>query len=297
MEQPIAKRRRLRELLDQEHRAVVAPGVYDCLSARVAQQAGFDVAIVTGAGLAASILGVPDVGLTTMTEALTQTKNIAQCIDIPLVADCDTGYGSPINVGRTVREFEAAGISALFIEDQVSPKRCGHFSGKRIISAQDMVQKIKAAVDARVDSTLLLIARTDARAVDGTEEAVRRSKLYVEAGAEMLFVEAPHTVAELAYIADELAPLGVPLMVNLVEGGRTPLVPVEELHSMGFRFVTFSGSLQKTAIKAMQGVLATLRETGTVDLYYPSQMVSLEERSNLLGLPEFFELEQRYTGD
>lgn len=277
--------------------AVVAPGVYDCLSARVAAASGAQAAIVTGAGVAASVLGTPDVGLLTMSEVLTQTRNIARSVEIPVVADCDTGYGNPINVQRTVREFESAGVAGLFIEDQVSPKRCGHFAGKQIVAAGEMVQKIRAAVDARVDDDLLLIARTDARAVDGPNEAIRRAGLYVEAGAEMLFVEAPHSTDELAQIGRELSPLGVPLMVNLVEGGKTPLVPVAELSEMGFSFVSFSGSLQKTAIAAMQEVATSLLATGEVTAFYPDRMVSLEERSELLGLPEYFALERRYSSE
>ncbi|MPZ95037.1 MAG: carboxyvinyl-carboxyphosphonate phosphorylmutase [Propionibacteriales bacterium] len=289
-------RQYLRELLAGPD-AVVAPGVYDCLSARVAAASGAQAAIVTGAGVAASVLGTPDVGLLTMSEVLTQTRNIARSVEIPVVADCDTGYGNPINVQRTVREFESAGVAGLFIEDQVSPKRCGHFAGKQIVAAGEMVQKIRAAVDARVDEDLLLIARTDARAVDGPDEAIRRARLYVEAGAEMLFVEAPHSTDELAQIGRELRPLGVPLMVNLVEGGKTPLVPVAELSEMGFSFVSFSGSLQKTAIAAMQEVATSLLATGEVTAFYPDRMVSLEERSELLGLPEYFALERRYSSE
>lgn len=289
------RRERLRELLAQPG-PIVAPGVYDGLTARLVQQAGFDAAIVTGAGLVASVLGVPDVGLATMSEVLQQTRNIAGSVDLPLVADCDTGYGNPINVGRTIREFEAAGVAALFIEDQVAPKRCGHFSGKQIIPEDDMVQKIRAAVDARFDEKLVLIARTDARAVAGIETAVERGRRYAAAGADMIFVEAPQTPDELAYVGKELGPV-VPLMVNLVEGGRTPLLPVSELAELGFRLITFSGSMQKTAIKAMQGLLGSLREHGTVDEYYPARMVSLDERSEILGLPQFFELERQYASE
>ncbi|MGH3356428.1 MAG: isocitrate lyase/PEP mutase family protein, partial [Nocardioidaceae bacterium] len=219
----------------------------------------------------------------------------AQAVDIPVIADCDTGYGNPLNVGRTVRDFEYAGVAGLFIEDQISPKRCGHFQGKTVVATDEMVQKIRAAVDARQDPDLLLVVRTDAAAVSGIEDAVSRARTYVAAGAEMLFVEAPQSRAELEYVAAELAPLSVPLMVNLVEGGRTPLLPVGELARLGFRLVSFSGSMQKTAIKAMQGLLSSLRESGGVDDYYPSQMVSLDERSEILGLPDFFALERRYA--
>lgn len=289
----MSTRQQLRQLL-AEPGAVIAPGVYDCLSARVAERAGASVTIVTGAGVAASVLGTPDVGMLTMTEVLNQTRNIARSVSIPVVADCDTGYGNPINVQRTVREFESAGVASLFIEDQVSPKRCGHFAGKQIIAAEEMVQKIRAAVDARIDPDLLLIARTDARAVAGPDEAIRRAGMYVEAGAEMLFVEAPHSREELARIGQELH-LGVPLMVNLVEGGRTPLVPASELSDMGFSLVSFSGSMQKTAIAAMQPMVTSLLRSGEVTEYYPDHMVSLEERSDILGLPAYFDLERRYA--
>jgi 2-methylisocitrate lyase-like PEP mutase family enzyme len=292
----LEQRRVFRSLL-QRSGPIVAPGAYDCLTARLVERAGFEATIVTGAGVAASILGVPDLGLVSMTEALTQTRNIASSVSIPIIADCNTGYGNPINVRRTVREFEAAGAAALFIEDQVSPKRCGHFAGKQVIEADEMAQKLCAAVDVRSDPNLVLIARTDARAVHGPDEAIRRARRYVEAGAEMIFVEAPQSKEELETIARELAPLRVPLMVNLVEGGRTPMVPVSELSAMGFKLITFSGSLQKTAIHAMQELLTALRDTGEVSDFYPGRMVSLEERSEILGLPAFFELERRYATD
>lgn len=294
MTQPHEKRRRLREMLSSD-RSVVAPGVYDGLTARLVEQAGFDAAIVTGAGVSASLLGAPDVGLMTMSEVLTQTRNIANAVDICVVADCDTGYGNPLNVGRTIREFENSGVAGLFIEDQVSPKRCGHFAGKQIISDDEMVQKLRAAVDARIDADLVLIARTDARAIDGIQEAVRRGRLYAAAGADMIFVEAPHTYEELEFVGGELGSLGLPLMVNLVEGGKTPLVSVDDLAKLGFSFISFSGSLQKTAIKVMQEMLGALMRDGEVTEFYPSKMVSLEERSELLGLPRYFELERRYA--
>ncbi|MGV9801856.1 isocitrate lyase/PEP mutase family protein [Mycobacterium sp. NPDC003449] len=294
MNHPHEKRRQLREMLRAD-RPVIAPGVYDGLTARLVQQGGFDAAIVTGAGVSASVLGAPDVGLLTMSEVLTQTRNIAGAVDIPVIGDCDTGYGNPLNVGRTIVEFENSGVAGLFIEDQVSPKRCGHFAGKQIIPAEEMVQKVRAAVDARTDPDLVLIARTDARATDGIEEAVRRGRRYAEAGVDMVFVEAPHTYEELEFVGAELGPLGVPLMVNLVEGGKTPLVSVGDLAKLGFSFISFSGSLQKTAIKAMQEMLAALLRDGEVTEFYPSRMISLEERSEILGLPYYFELERRYA--
>ncbi len=294
MTQPVEKRRLLREMLRGDT-PLVAPGVYDGLSARLVEQGGFDAAIVTGAGMSACILGKPDVGLMTMSEVLAQTRNIVNAVDIPIVGDCDTGYGNPLNVQRTIAEFENSGVAGLFMEDQVSPKRCGHFSGKQIIPAEEMVQKIHAATDARTDPELVLIARTDARATDGIEEAVRRGRLYAEAGVDMIFVEAPHSEEELEFVGNELRPLGLPLMVNLVEGGKTPLVSVDHLGKLGFSFITFSGSLQKTAIKVMQEMLTALLRDGEVTEFYPSRMISLEERSEILGLPHYFELERRYA--
>lgn len=294
MSQPHEKRRRLREMLGGPE-PVVAPGVYDALTTRLVEQGGFSAAIITGAGVSASLLGAPDVGLMTMPEVLTQTKNVASAVDIPVVADCDTGYGNPLNVARTIREFETAGVSALFMEDQVAPKKCGHFAGKQVVPAEDMVQKLKAAQDARQDEDLVLIARTDARATDGIEEAVRRGRIYTDAGADMIFVEAPHSEQELELVANQLGPLGVPLMVNLVEGGKTPLVSTKVLGELGFSFISFSGSLQKTAIKAMQEMLVSLQHDGEVTEFYPSRMISLEERSQILGLPHYYELEQLYA--
>jgi 2,3-dimethylmalate lyase len=290
------QRRRFRELLGQPG-PIVAPGVYDCLTARLVEQAGFKAATITGAGLSASLLGMPDVGLMTMIEVLNQTRNICRAVEIPIVADCDTGYGNPLNVMRTVREFEAAGVACLFIEDQVSPKKCGHFEGKQIISRAEMMAKIRAAVEARADPEMVLMARTDAIATDGVDEALERSKLYVEAGAEMLFVEAPRTLEELAEVGRRLRPLGVPLMVNLVEGGKTPLTDVKTLHEWGFKYIVFSGSLQRTAVKAMVGFLDALRETGSVAAYFPSRMVDLAARNKILDLDRFYELERRFTGE
>jgi 2-methylisocitrate lyase-like PEP mutase family enzyme len=274
---------------------IVAPGVYDGLSARVAERGGAQAVMITGAGVAASVLGTPDVGLTTMTEVVTQTRNIVRCVGIPVIGDCDTGYGGPLNVQRAVREFEDAGVAALFIEDQVSPKRCGHFEGKAVIPAAEMAAKLRAAADARRDPDLRIIARTDARQVTGLDDAVARARHYVEAGADMIFLEAPQSRAELEHVAHALRDTGVPLMVNLVEGGKTPLLPVAELAALGFRLITFSGSLQKAAIKAMRETLDALLDSGDINTVYPDRMVSLGERSDLLGLDGYMESADRYT--
>ncbi len=283
------KREQLRALLKGKG-IVVLPGVYDCLSAKLAEKAGFQSLLITGAGISASVLGYPDVGLATMTEVLSQTRNIARSVEIPVLADCDTGYGNPINVRRTVQEFEDAGVAGLFIEDQAFPKRCGHFEGKQLISKEEMLQKIKAAVDARRDKDLILMARTDARAVYGLEHAIERAKAYAEAGADMIFVEAPQSVEELRRIPKSI---GVPTMANLVEGGKTPLVSVKELEEMGFKFASFSGSAQKMAMKAMEELFGILKETGSVSGAL-GRIASLGERSELLGLPAFYRMEKVY---
>lgn len=279
----------LRKLLESKG-IIVAPGVYDCLSAKLAEKAGFKMVLITGAGVAASILGYPDVGLTTMSEVLNQARNIVRSVNIPVFADCDTGYGNPINVYRTIQEFEDAGVAGLFIEDQIWPKRCGHFEGKQIIAKDEMVKKIQSALDARRNSDLVLMARTDARAVYGLNEAVGRAKAYVEAGADMIFIEAPQTIEELQKVAKCVE---VPTMANMVEGGKTPIVSVRELEEMGFKVAAFSGSAQKTAMRAMQELFSELKTTGRLDDVL-EKIASLNERSELLGLQRFYEMDRKY---
>lgn len=281
---------RLRELLKRPG-IVVAPGVYDCVSAKLAEGAGYEMVLLTGAGVAASLLGAPDVGLLTLTELVAQARNICQATSLPMLADAETGYGNAINVMRTVRELEAAGVAGLFIEDQVTPKRCGHFEGKELISMEEMEGKIRAACEARRDPDLVLMARTDAREILGLDEAIRRARAYVAAGADMIFIEAPHTLEELRRIGQAV---NVPQLANLVEGGKTPLASVAELEAMGFRVVSFSGSLQRAAIWAMAEFLDVLKKEGSVASLYPGHVVSLGERSGLLGLPAFYELERRF---
>lgn len=281
---------RLKQLLKRPG-ILVAPGVYDCLSAKLAERAGYEMALLSGAGLAASLLGVPDVGLLTLSELTIQARNICRAASIPVFVDAETGYGNAINVMRTVREIEEAGAAGLFIEDQVTPKRCGHFEGKELISLEEMEGKIRAACEARRDPDLVLMARTDAREVWGLEEAILRARAYVAAGADMIFIEAPHTVEDLRRIGRAV---DVPQLVNLVEGGKTPLVPVGELETMGFKVVSFSGSLQRAALRAMGEVLDVLKKEQSVASLYPGRVASLGERSDLLGLPAFYELERRF---
>ena len=283
------KTTQFRKLLGQKG-ILVLPGVYDCISAKIAEQAGFKAAGVTGAGLAASVLGYPDVGLTTMSEVLTQTRNMVRAVNIPIFADCDTGYGNPLNVYRTIQEFEDAGVGGLFIEDQIWPKRCGHFEKKQLISKEDMIQKIKAALDARRDPDLVIMARTDARAVYGLDEAIGRARAYVEAGADMIFIEAPQSVEELRKVAKSV---NVPTFANMVEGGKTPILSVKELEEMGFKVASFSGSAQKMAIRAMRELLNGLKATGRLGDFV-DKIATLSERSELLGLPKYYDMELKY---
>ena len=284
------KTTQLRKLIEQEG-IIVSPGIYDCLSAKLAESAGFKMVGITGAGLASSLLGFPDVGITSMAEVLNQTRNIVKSVDIPVFADCDTGFGNPLNVFRTVQEFEDAGVAGLFIEDQTYPKRCGHFEGKQLISTDEMVKKIEAALDARKDPDLVIMARTDARAVYGLDAAIERAQAYVEAGIDMIFIEAPRTVEELQTVAKAV---DVPSMANMVEGGKTPIVSVQELEEMGFKFASFSGSAQKIALSAMQELFECLKTTGGLDGVL-DRIASLSKRSELLDLPKFYEMEKKYS--
>ena len=284
------KTTQLRNLLSQEG-IIIVPGVYDCLSAKLAEQAGFQMVGLTGAGLVASLLGLPDVGLATMSEILCQTRNIVKSVNIPVMADCDTGYGNVLNVIRTVQEFEEAGVGGLFIEDQTFPKKCGHFEGKQLISQEEMIKKIEAALDARRDPDLVVMARTDARAVLGMDEAVKRAKAYAEAGVDMIFIEAPQSVEDLQAAARAV---NLPSMANLVEGGKTPLVPVAELEKMGFKAASFSGSAQRMAIKAMQDCFATLKSKRNLD-DVSDKITNLKGRSDLLDLSSYYELERKYS--
>ena len=223
---------RLRELLAGPD-LVVAPGAYDALSARLIAQAGFSTVYMTGFGTSASVLGQPGVGLLTMSEMVSRASALAAVVgNLPLIADADTGYGNPLNVRRTVREYEHAGVAGIHIEDQIWPKKCGHMEGKQVIPQEEMVQKIRAAVDARQDPDFVLIARTDAAAVTGFEDALTRGKAYREAGADVVFIEAPRSKQELETIASTFS--DVPLLFNWADSGKTPPLSLEEIHALGF---------------------------------------------------------------
>ena len=253
------RNRRLRDALGSR-RILVAPGAFDCLTARLVERAGFEAAYVTGAGLSIAALGAPDVGLMSFGEILDRVRGIADAVSIPLIADIDTGYGGPLNVIRAIREFERAGISAVQIEDQAWPKRCGHEPGRRIVPVAEMVGRIKAALDARLDPDFVVVARTDARSLEGLDAAIERAARYGEAGADVLFVESPETEEELRRVAGAL---DRPTLANMVEGGRTPIVPADQLQAFGFGIVIYPNALTRTIARAGADMLSTLRRDGS----------------------------------
>jgi 2-methylisocitrate lyase-like PEP mutase family enzyme len=265
---------------------VVAPGAYDALSARLAEQAGFGAVYMTGFGASASLLGRPDIGLLSFAEMVDHARRLAAAVSVPLIADADDGYGNPLNVQRTVREYESAGVAALHIEDQVAPKRCGHMSGKDVIDAAEMVEKVRAAVEARRE--VLIIARTDARAVEGLDAALARARSYLDAGADALFVEAPENEDEIAAVAAAFP--GVPLVFNRVDGGRTPLLGLDRIAELGFSLVILPVTPLFAAAAAVRDTLARLRagDEGEVPLQF-------DEFTDLIGLPDAQRLERRYA--
>ncbi len=281
----------LRRLLESGE-MVLAPGCYDALGARLVEEAGFVAAYMTGFGSAASRLGRPDVGLMTLTEMVDNARRIVAAVGIPVIADADTGYGNPINVIRTVHEYEAAGVAAIHIEDQVMPKKCGHMEGKQLIPAREMVAKVAAAVAARRSSEFLVIARTDARAVEGLDGALDRARRYREAGADVLFVEAPQSTDEIATIATTF--VDVPLLFNYAEGGKTPPVTHQFLRDLGFSLVIFPISTLLAATAAIRSVLSEIKANGSPIDVLPS-MLPFDEFLEFMGISEIRELEQRFA--
>jgi carboxyvinyl-carboxyphosphonate phosphorylmutase len=283
--------RRLRTLLAGPD-PVLAPGAYDALSARLIEAAGFPVVYMTGFGTAASLLGRPDVGLLTMSEMVDNARRIVQAVNVPVIADADTGYGNPLNVIRTVQEYEQAGVAGIHIEDQIAPKKCGHLEGKQVIPTAEMVAKIHAAVAARHSPNFVIIARTDARAVEGLDQALERAQRYREAGADVLFVEAPQSATEIATIAAALP--DIPLLFNWAEGGKTPPMPLERLRELGFRLIIFPISMLLTAAQAMRATLTQIATAGT-PLPIMDRLMGFQEFVDFIGLPEIRELEQRFA--
>ena len=271
----------------------VAPGIYDALSGLLVEQAGFSTAYLSGASLAYTRFGRPDIGLIGMREVADTVTVIRERIDIELVVDGDTGYGNALNVIRTVKEFERAGASAIQLEDQDLPKRCGHLNGKTLVSASEMVGKLKAAVDTRVDQDTLIIARTDAIAVEGFECALERAEIYLEAGADVLFVEAPENRDQMEKMNFQFSGR-VPLLANMVEGGKTPISGADDLEELGYSIVIFPGGTVRAVSFAMQEYMGQLKKTGSTDLWR-NRMFDFRGFNDLIGTPEMLEKGERYA--
>lgn len=270
--------------------AVLMPGAPNALFARVIEDLGFEAVYVTGAGIANMQFGVPDIGLTTLTEVAGIVSAIADVVRIPLIVDADTGFGNPVNVCRTVQVLERAGAAAIQLEDQVFPKKCGHFAGKDVIATAEMVQKIRAAVDSRRDGDLQIIARTDARAVFGLDAAIERANAFVEAGADAIFIEAPTDEAELSRIPREVP---APHIANIVHGGLTPEIPNARLSEFGFSGVLYANAALQAALRSVRAVLSELKASGSL-AGVREQLASFEERQAAVDKARFDEIEARY---
>ena len=282
--------RKLRDLLNRRE-AFLLPGVANALTARVIEDIGFKAIYVTGAGVTNTYLGMPDIGLISVTELADNVAAMREAVALPLIVDADTGFGNAINVGRTVKTLERAGANAIQLEDQDFPKRCGHFSGKHVIPRGEMVQKIHAAVDARTDPDLVILARTDAIAVNGFEDAIERASAYIEAGADMTFVEAPRSEDEMRDIPKRLR---VPQLVNIVAGGLTPMMEFDKLAGMGFTMILYANAALQASVAGMQKVLGHLHTRGSLDGVMPL-LAGFEERQRLVSKPQFDALEKKYA--
>ena len=272
---------KFRQLLNQPG-IIQAPGSYDCLTAKLIEQAGFPAVYMTGAGTSVAQLGYPDLGLATMTDMIANAASITDILDVPLIADADTGYGGILNVRRTVRQYERAGVAAIHIEDQEMPKRCGHLDDKKVVSTEDMVQKIRAAVDARTDDDFTIIVRTDSIAVTGWEDAMVRCEEYIKAGADALFVEALRTPEEVEQVGKNIR---VPLLYNFVESGKSPLLSAADLEKFGFKIAIYPASALLAVTRVVEKIMAQLKETGTT-AHLIDDMVSLEACFEVVGLSE-----------
>ncbi|MFL6475879.1 MAG: oxaloacetate decarboxylase [Nitrososphaera sp.] len=281
----------LREQLEDSNKIVVLPGVFDALSAKIAEHVGFEAMFQTGYGSAAALLGMPDFGLLNSGETFDNALRIIRAVKAPVIVDVDTGYGNPLNVWRLVKDLEWLGAGGIFLEDQVWPKRCGHMIGKEVISKKEYLPKLKAALEARHSKEFIIVARTDARAPIGLDEAIERGKAYRKAGADVIFVEAPRSVEELKKVADEI---DAPLVANMIEDGVTPNLPATELLKLGYRVAVFPLSALYCATFAMRQVLTELRNTGaTRDAR--SMMVTFKDFNQFMDLDRFIDLEKRYA--
>lgn len=287
-----AKRTQFRQRLS-EPGLIVAPGVFEMISARMADRLGFDTLYMTGYGAVASYLGLPDAGMATYTDMVSRAGAIAQGTQTPLIADADTGYGGLLNVAHTVQGYEAAGVTGVQLEDQEFPKKCGHTPGRRVIPLSDMAKKIKVACEARESADFLIVARTDARTTLGLDEALRRAEAYCRAGADILFVESPETPEEMAKIAQTF---DVPVLINVVEGGRTPLFSKQELEQMGFKMAIYPGSAFLAMGQALENVYGALKADGST-LSVQDKLYNFEAFSKLMGFEAVWAFDRKHAED
>lgn len=283
--------KQLKEIIARRQ-AVPVPGAGNALSARVIEDLGFEIVYLTGAGLANTSLGVPDIGLTTLTEVVMATGNIADAVDLPIIVDADTGFGNPLNMVRTIRSLERAGAAGIQIEDQVFPKKCGHFSGKGVVPLPEMLDKLKAALDTRIDQDMQIIARTDAAAIEGLDRAIERAQAFAEIGADMTFVEAPRSFEELAKITRSIT---TPQVANIVFGGKTPDPGRQRFTEMGFSLVLYANAALQASVRAHYEVLGALKRDGSLDAV-ADRLATFDERQRVVSKHVWDALEDRYTG-
>jgi 2,3-dimethylmalate lyase len=284
-------RRSLREQLEDRNNIIILPGVFDALSARIAEQVGFEAMFQTGYGSSATLLGMPDFGLLNAGETVDNARRIIRAVSVPVLVDADTGYGNPLNVWRLVRDLESLGAAGIFLEDQVWPKRCGHMVGKDVIPKDEYLPKLKAALEARQSKDFIIVARTDARAPMDLHEAIERANAYRKAGADVIFVEAPRSIEELKKAADEI---GAPLVANMIEDGVTPNLPAHELLRLGYRIAVFPLSALYGATYAMREVLTELKKTGTTK-ETSKNMVTFRDFNRFVDLGKYTDLEKKYV--
>ena len=282
----------LRQLL-REPDIIMAPGAYDCLTAKIIENAGFPAVYMTGAGTSVATLGYPDLALATMGEMVGNAADIAATVNVPVIADADTGYGGILNIQRTIKQYQRAGVAGVHIEDQEFPKRCGHLDNKRVIGIDEMVGKIRAAVDARTDEDFVIIVRTDALAVTGWDDTMRRCEAFTRAGADVLFVEAIRSAEEAEQV---VASVELPLLYNFVETGKSPLFTAEELEELGFKIVIYPASALLTVSKVIEGLMAELKKKGTTS-HLVDNMVTLQQCFELMGLLEMLATDESYSAE
>ena len=281
----------LRDRLANDDDILILPGVYDALTAKIAEQVGFEAAFQTGYGTSASLLGMPDFGFLDAGETLGNARRIINCVNIPIIVDIDTGYGNPLNVWKIVKDLEKIGAKGIFLEDQVWPKRCGHMMGKTVIPKEEYILKLQAAIDAREDDDFIIVARTDSLAQFGIEEAIERGKEYKKIGADVIFIEAPKTIDQMELIAKEIK---APLLANMIEEGITPNLSADHLRQMGYKLVVFPLSALYSSTFAIKQTLQTLKKTGTTkDL--KNKMITFQEFNDLVDLPAYNKLEKKYS--